>query len=105
MKTVKITPPDGYEIDREKSTLEEIVFKPIKKMNVITNLVVPNTDIEINHEWAFSIFPTEDQGNKYEGKRRSGHQASLFLCISAGQWFDSNGNTIMGYLYFKPAGE
>ena len=31
MKNLKITVPDGYEIDKEKSTFEEIVFKPIKK--------------------------------------------------------------------------
>ena len=31
MKTLKITPPEGYEIDKEKSTFEEIVFKPVKK--------------------------------------------------------------------------
>lgn len=29
MKSLKITPPAGYEIDTENSTLEEIVFKPI----------------------------------------------------------------------------
>lgn len=29
-KTIKITAPSGYEIDRSKSTLEEIVFKPIE---------------------------------------------------------------------------
>lgn len=27
MKEMKITPPDGYEIDKEKSTFENIVFK------------------------------------------------------------------------------
>lgn len=31
MKTLKITPPEGFEIDKEKSTFEEIVFKPMKK--------------------------------------------------------------------------
>lgn len=31
MKTLKITPPEGYEIDKEKSTFEDIVFKPVKK--------------------------------------------------------------------------
>lgn len=31
MENLKITAPDGYEIDREKSTLDEIVFKPVKK--------------------------------------------------------------------------
>ena len=29
-KTVKITPPEGYEVDKEKSTFSEIVFKKIE---------------------------------------------------------------------------
>ena len=29
-KTIKITPPEGYEVDKEKSTFNEIVFKKIK---------------------------------------------------------------------------
>lgn len=31
-KELKITIPEGYEIDKEKSTFENIVFKPIKKV-------------------------------------------------------------------------
>lgn len=31
MKQLKITPPEGYEVDTEKSTFEHIVFKPIQK--------------------------------------------------------------------------
>ena len=31
MKTQKIVAPEGYEIDRENSTIDEIVFKEIKK--------------------------------------------------------------------------
>lgn len=30
MKTLKVTPPDGYEIDKENSSFEEIKFKKIK---------------------------------------------------------------------------
>lgn len=30
-KELKITPPEGYEIDREKSTFEHIVFKEVSK--------------------------------------------------------------------------
>ena len=30
-KELKITPPEGYEIDKQKSTLEHIVFKPVDK--------------------------------------------------------------------------
>ena len=29
-KTIKITPPEGYEVDKEKSTFNEIVFKKIE---------------------------------------------------------------------------
>ena len=29
MKSIKITPPEGYEVDKDKSTFKEIVFKPI----------------------------------------------------------------------------
>ena len=29
-KTIKITPPEGYEIDKEKSTFDKIVFKKIE---------------------------------------------------------------------------
>ena len=29
MKSVKIIPPKGYEVDEDKSTFEEIVFKPV----------------------------------------------------------------------------
>lgn len=31
MKQLKITPPEGYEIDKERSTFENIVFKELKK--------------------------------------------------------------------------
>lgn len=30
-KTLKITPPEGYVIDRENSTIDEIVFKSVEK--------------------------------------------------------------------------
>lgn len=29
MNSIKINPPEGYEVDKEKSTFKEIVFKPI----------------------------------------------------------------------------
>ena len=41
MKTQKIVAPEGYEIDREKSTIDEIVFKEIKKQ-------LPKTWEELN---------------------------------------------------------
>ena len=34
MKEIKITPPEGYEIDRAASTLECIKFKPVEEKNL-----------------------------------------------------------------------
>lgn len=34
MKEIKITPPEGYEIDKEASTFDCIKFKPVKKKNL-----------------------------------------------------------------------
>lgn len=31
MKSLKVNIPEGFEIDKEKSTFEEIIFKPIKR--------------------------------------------------------------------------
>ena len=37
MKELKITPPDGYEIDRENSTLDKIIFKVKEKIELPKN--------------------------------------------------------------------
>jgi hypothetical protein len=42
MKNLKITAPEGYEIDKENSTFENIVFKPIEKS-------LPKTWEELGH--------------------------------------------------------
>lgn len=34
MKEIKITPPDGHEIDKEASTFDCIKFKPVEKRNL-----------------------------------------------------------------------
>lgn len=51
-KTFKITAPEGYEIDRENSTIDEIVFKPVKKKltygDVAKELFAGNTAYYIN---------------------------------------------------------
>lgn len=75
MKNLKITPPEGYEIDREKSTFEEIIFKPMKKslpksweeLEKIKGYYVSN-DCNIYHEVGIkctlgnkNIFVTEAQ--------------------------------------------
>lgn len=42
MKSVKITPPEGFEIDNDKSTFEEIVFKPIKSKYPLSVMELDN---------------------------------------------------------------
>lgn len=72
-KEIKITPPEGYEIDRKNSTFECIKFKPIKKkwrdeeyakicgyfINVDASIipVSQTSNIDVNH----NIFATEKQ--------------------------------------------
>lgn len=57
-KEMKITCPDGYEIDKEKSTFECIVFKPIKKELYKTWEKLPKT-------WAEFCKTHNTQGNEY----------------------------------------
>ena len=74
-KTIKITPPEGYEVDKEKSTFSEIVFKklePTLPMNWeelgvvggyyvssrsnINNMSMTNA-VDVNR----NLFPTEEE--------------------------------------------
>ena len=76
-KEIKITPPEGYEIDKEKSTFDCIKFKPIKKkrwrddeniiltgcfidsISIITKVLAKNRCTNIGDN--FNIFATEKQ--------------------------------------------
>jgi hypothetical protein len=76
MKTLKINVPEGYEIDKEQSTFENIVFKEIKKelprtweglgglngyfVDVDCQVIQPNWT-SIIHEHNRNIFATKEQ--------------------------------------------
>ena len=49
-KKIKITPPEGYEIDKENSTFECIRFKPIVKEWRKGNWVVRKAGLDIHTE-------------------------------------------------------
>jgi hypothetical protein len=98
-KQLKITVPEGYEIDKEKSTFENIVFKEKTALNHVTYLGFDREECRINNRWAFSVFECENEGERYKGGILSGHGATLFLCAET--WIDENGNPIEGYLYYK----
>jgi len=48
MKSMIITPPAGYEIDREKSTFDEIIFKEVKcKYPIELSHMTPDLNIQL----------------------------------------------------------
>ena len=52
-KTLKITPPEGYEIDREKSTLDNIVFKKTDDIIIKWNSALMGVEIKDEGEHFF----------------------------------------------------
>lgn len=75
MKTLKIEIPQGYEIDKEKSTFESIVFKEIKKRlpknweeldrvqgyYIQSNSRVNRLSVGANHSRNQNVFATKEQ--------------------------------------------
>jgi len=71
MKDMKITPPKGYKIDREKSTFEHIVFKEIikdirERIHSMKDVFELNstTEKEFNKKW--EGFSEDEVGNAQE---------------------------------------
>lgn len=69
-KEIKITPPEGYEIDRENSTFDCIKFKPVAKRwrdsnHSVTGFYINNgqriNPTAVNHDIGDGIFATEKQ--------------------------------------------
>ena len=91
-------------IPMSQETADNIEKANEKNLNVITKF--PNEDrihFYINKKEAGCLFPTEEQGDDYNGCEISGHLASLYLNnINYGMWYDEDGNEIGGYLFFKP---
>lgn len=48
MKEINITPPEGYEIDKDKSTFEKIVFKKVEFKFPLSIIDIPNRKWYIN---------------------------------------------------------
>lgn len=75
-KTIKITPPEGYEVDKEKSTFSEIVFKKLEPSlpmsweelkEVKGYFIYQNSDINISPmidkavAYNRNVFPTNEE--------------------------------------------
>ena len=72
-KEIKITPPEGFEIDKEHSTFECIKFKPVtkrwrdRKNNLISGYYLKGGDVysfnDYFHNWSghHDVFATEKQ--------------------------------------------
>lgn len=106
-KEIKIVPPEGYEIDKENSTLECIKFKATSQKPANCPLAITqfklgySEECHINGRWAFSAYATEKDGGS-KGEEMSGHKGIMFLASSQGTWYDDKGNKLGGTLYYKP---
>ena len=74
-KTIKITPPEGYEVDKEKSTFNEIVFKKlepnlpmnweelgvVKGYYILANSNINDTFYRNAVDNNRNVFPTEEE--------------------------------------------
>ena len=69
-KSVKITPPEGYEVDKEKSTFENIVFKEIKKELAYLDIANPE-----NHQFYISESLFEGIGKQISNPNYLGFQS------------------------------
>ena len=93
-KTIKITPPEGYEVDREKSTFDKIIFKKIEnslpmsweELGVVGGYYVSSRSnindmsmtnaVDINR----NLFPTKEEAKAM--------LAMAQLCQLRGRWND-----------------
>ena len=72
-KEIKITPPEGYEIDKENSTFDCIKFKPVAKRwrdkekagfsgyFIAANSAIIPTFQKLNNDINYNVFATEKQ--------------------------------------------
>ena len=70
MKTVKITPPQGYTVDKENSTFENIVFKLSgnirDRIQTIDDIFTLNNTTEKEFEKKWKGFSNYEKGNALE---------------------------------------
>jgi len=105
MKTLKINVPKGYEIDKEQSTFENIVFKEIKKdlpksWEEIENLqgffvgyssVIKETDDDVEKtKYNRNIFATQEQAEASIALAQLSQLRDVYRQGWAPDWNDTN---------------
>lgn len=117
-KEIKITPPEGYEIDKENSTFEKIVFKKVEPKRFIDNVkytgtayfITPNSDVSreidvhLNYSGNYGGFATRAMAESAIAMARISQimmQDDRFGgFISEQEWFDKNTKYIIGLAYY-----
>lgn len=91
-KEIKITPPEGYEVDKEHSTFECIKFKPIKELPTTWEEFCKNHLLKVGESWITSIseitYISKEKGGSTRFCNRDEHvlpstkyaEAMLALC-------------------------
>jgi hypothetical protein len=76
-KQIKIEVPQGYEIDKEKSTFENIILKPIEKKLPLSVEEIPNRPYYISSHGIVTIYVSEPTKNHLSTENR----AKAFLAL------------------------
>lgn len=99
MKSTKITPPEGWEIDEEKSTFQEIVYKEIAKnirerIHTLEDIFKLNNTTEkaFNKKWNKEVFTNNEIG--------IGLELLIVNAYNEGRENDWSDNTWKRYPYF-----
>lgn len=66
MENIKIVAPEGYTVDKEKSTYEEIVFKKIESINTLQDVFRLNNTTEESFNSKYNSFEDIDKYSALE---------------------------------------
>lgn len=115
MKDLKITPPDGYEIDKEKSTFEHIVFKELPKRGKTWEEIMSNMhkdcysiNLDGNPRSVFKNISNSTRAcgsvvntHKQAEKLRALAQLFIIMDYYNDGWIAANGQKFFAFCYNK----
>ncbi len=109
MKKIKITPPEGYEVDQCRSTYEEIYFKPIAKKDLTWEEIQENHPRKTQYVVVCGEIGTSVPGSCNTGKdhvpTRRDAERLMALCqtLVIAEWYNEGWKPDWGNKYQEKA--